>query len=215
MNVYISILFIVLVINLYAIILSMKVKRKSRAYIITLLLSLCTLRYIALFIYYISISPVYLFSLKNLVFTSIIAIPIVSYILIKLINKGRLSKFDTIFAILLAFMYSVIIYKAPQGIEGASVGYKVVVSTEWIYIMSIVQSLFAGFMVYLSVSYFVNIKNTKVKISNVIFFTGYILTIVEGILIILNEQLLSLPIIPEAAILIGIITALKVVIDHD
>lgn len=202
MNIYVSILFIVFLLNFYAIFSVTEIKIRPFKTVCIILLSFCLLRYISLFTFYVSKAPGSLYMIKNLPLISQLAIPLVSFIIIKLLNKGGLSKVDSVFIILMTVVYMLIIYKAPCGIKPVQVGYQVMIDRRWGMIASIAQGIFYATMIYLSISYFVICKSIKLKILNILFCIGYIAATTEGLLMLLEIHILPWFIISEGIILL-------------
>lgn len=211
MNLYFSILFLVCLANVYTIILSINLKEKLYKFAFMLLLSFCLFRYVVLYFFLISEVPIYLYTIKNLVYASIISIPPIAYICINIIRKGFCNIIDKVFAVIITLIFFVIVYKAPQGVVSAEFGYRVYLGENWIYIMSIVQSGFAALMIYLSIKYIFMASGFKYKALYFLFGLGYIISIIETILTIFNNVMLQESIISEGIIFIAIILSIKLI----
>ena len=207
---YFTVLFLVFIANLYSIILSINIKERLFRLTTLILLSLCIFRYCTLYVFSVAQTPVNLYIIKNLVFTATISIPIVTYICIMKFNKGIFNIFDKIFTLILLIIGLVIMYNAPMGIINTNLGYKVLLSDEWKFIIMVIQGGFSVLMICISLNYFIKEKNIERKTVNFFFLIGYITAMAEGVLSILNKGILPEPIISEGIIFISIIMSMKI-----
>jgi hypothetical protein len=209
MILYFSILFLVCLANVYTIILSLRIKDKLYRFTFLMLLSFCIFRYFVLYFFSIAEAPIYLFSIKNLLYASTISIPPIAYICINILGKGVINIIDKVFVVLITLIFFVIVYKAPQSIVNAEIGYKVALGENWIYILSIFQSGFAALMIYLSFKFIFIAKTYHYKALYFLFGFGYIISIIETILTIFNNGIFQEAIISEGIIFISIIVSIK------
>ena len=209
MILYFSILFLVGLANVYTIILCLGIKDKFYKCILLILLSICIFRYFVLFFFSSAESPIYLYSIKNLAYTSIILIPPIAYICINLVRKGFCSIIDKVFIVIITLIFFVIVYKAPQSVVSAELGYKVAMGENWIYILSIFQSSFAALMIYLSLKCLFNAEGYQYKTLYFLFGLGYITLIIETIMTIFSNGIFQESIISEGIIFIPIILSIK------
>jgi hypothetical protein len=209
MLLYFSILFLVCLANVYAITLCLGIKEKLYRFTFLALLSLCVFRYFILYFFSSAETPIYLYSLKNLAFVSIISIPPIAYICINVVGKGFCNIIDKVFVVIITLIFFVIVYRAPQGVVSAELGYKVALGENWIYILSIFQCSFAALMIYLSFKFLFIAKGYKYKALYFLFGLGYITSIIEAMLTIINNGIFQEAIISEGLILIAIIISIK------
>lgn len=207
---YFSVLFIILMANVYAIILSIHLKEKLLKMVVVLFLSFTLFRYFILYLFSLAQSPENLFMLKNVVLVSLITIPVLSYLCIMILNKGGLNIFDKCFLVLTGVIFAFVIYIAPRGIINTDFGYKVLYNDGWQFIITLIQFCFSGYLIYVSLNYFKREKNFKLKFTYFLFFLGYIIEIIEGLLSFYQNNLLPENIISEGIILIAIISCLKI-----
>lgn len=210
MIIYLSILFLVLIANIYAITLCINIKGRIFRLIYLILLAFCLFRYFSLYAFLEAETPANLYSLKNIVLSSFVSIPIVSYISLRLLNKGSFNGLHKAFIAILTVIFLFIICKAPYGIASNNIGYTVTFKSNWPFIILVIQWIFSALMIYLSLNYFAKSNNIKCKIVNLLFLIGYIGVIVETLSIILNKGILPASIMSEGIILIAVILTLKV-----
>jgi hypothetical protein len=209
MRIYVSLLFILLVINLYAAVSVSNITQKVIRIITFILLILCMLRYVSLYIFLISKSPDYLYNIRYFVLASAVSIPVVSYISIRLLNGAKTGVFDAVFIAAVSAGYFFMIFNATDGVIPEDIGYKVAIKQSWTYIITIAQGIFTGFMIYLSLDYLLKIRAAKNRIINLIFLMGFISAIIEGLMVLFNKAGLHTMLVSEGIILAAICSSLN------
>lgn len=207
---YLSILFLVLLANIYAITLCINIRGRILRFIYLTLLAICMFRYFSLYAFLEAEAPTNLYLLKNIVLSSFVSIPIVSYISLRLLNKCSFNSVHKVFISILTALFLFVIYKAPYGIASSDIGYIVTFKNNWQFIILIIQCAFSALMIYLSLNYIIKSNNIKHRIINLIFLIGYIGAIVEPLSIFFNKGILPTTVISEGVILISIILTLKI-----
>lgn len=211
---YISLIFVIFIAVLYSVLIAAGIKNKITAFLITLFLSICSARYVILYLYYVSNSPEHLYNLKNIVLLSAASLTIVTFILIKLINDGKLSAYDCIFAAALTVIYSVIIYYAPEGITGNTVGYSLIIKKNWTYILAAVQGTLSLLFIVMSLYYYGKNKSLYKRISNILFILSYSAAIFIGTMKLLEKGYSELQIASELLILLSITYSIKMLLKN-
>ena len=209
MRIYLSLLFVVLITNLYALMSTGNIKNKFIRVSFKILLVLSLLRYISLYIFLVSESPNYLYNIRYFVLFSGLSIPVTSFISIKLMNEEKVKNIDTIFISIISVIYIFIILNAPYGIISKDIGYSVAVKQSWTFIIASIQGFFSGLMIYFSLNYFVKIKVIKNRLINLIFLSGFMSAIAEGLVILFGIAGFRTMIISEGIILIAVCSALN------
>ena len=206
---YQSALFIAFSVGLYSLILSLGLKDKLVKAMVFSILLLCLMRYLSLFIFYIASSQEILYQLKYLALCSIIGLPILSYICIKYIKNNCLSNLDMIIVGCIALVFSYILFHAPKGIVIKNTNYSILYNDGWQLIVAVVLCIFSAIMLYISLLYFIKVKNLAIKLNLLLFFIGFLVCIAEYIILILGYECLKENIIAEMILMTAILFSIR------
>lgn len=181
MSLYIFVLYVLIVTNIYAAILAVK---KCRLKIMLISLPVCIIvipGYIVQMIYYISVSPENLFFMRYFPIASMLLIVYESYVFIADTEDGLNKPVDLTLAFILLAAAAFFSWKIPEGIYYSSIGFKVM------YNMHFTAACFAFYGAAVFYIVFILFKNLigrcslRNKISFAIYAAAYMVLIAEGI----------------------------------
>lgn len=209
MNLYLTILLTVLLLGFFALTQAIGLKDKKLGFIMAILIAGIILRYTALLIYLTSVTPLYLYEIRNFIMLSVISIPILSYICINKINKGSLGKVDVTLIPVMAIIYIYLIFMCPEKIVTDETGYKLILKNTYLYYLSVVQGVFSVYMIYITIRQMFKRTSNYVKTINIIFFGGYVLAVLEGLCMLFNRAIMKSPVLSEGILMLAIVVALR------
>jgi hypothetical protein len=209
MHYYQSALFVAFSAGLYALILSLGLKNKLvRAMVFSIVL-LCLLRFISLFIFYSASSQEILYLLKYPALSSIVGLPLLSYICIRYLKNNCLRNLDIIVEGFIALTFLCILFNAPKGIIIKNANYSILFNNGWQLIIAVSVCIFSAIMLYIALLYFTKVKNLAIKLNLLLFFIGFIICIVEYVFLILGYELLKENIIAEMILMLAILFSIR------
>lgn len=202
MKILISLLFICLVLSIFNIYSSLKMKSKLK-YIIVLSMFLATFRYIFIYIYMNLKRLDYMFYFAKILTVPIITFTIAVYLVYIISRNQQIKTFDWSLIIVFTLIEVYLIYIMPINFIKTNLGYKFIYTQDIRNYIILLLVFFSMFFIFISSNYIKITTSIKTKIVNYMYILGYIVFLIEVVMIYLNISINTYTLIPEAIILLA------------